>query len=551
MSRCPFSGAPASGPHPTYPSPRPVDHGDTQRHAGVSSAAPHDHPGVVTRRTLLRASAFGAAVAAVGALDVAPGIQRLAHAAPAALPDIQYAIGPYLAPAVRISEPGAPQGGTMFGFGPTYTLFLTAKLGRTPTKTDRLVLAKALATIESTYAFAASGVFTHISYGIPYFQRLPGGMSGPLVSKHLPRLLADPSRPVLEEAVPGPTDVHSSNPAISKPRFHVPVRIEDNDVLITLRSDSRPNLDDVQHWLWGSGVLKRKKVASPAFRRLFTWTSSRLMFGGRGLPRRIADANKLPYAKYVHPDSPMWMGFADQVADAFGPPEVCAFQGSNSARLTTESGRGYFANSSVQVLNHVILDLAEWYLTNGSDLTPDNNDVGYLERVQYMYRPNDPPAFGRADQFTDGGGPTFLPNVYKGADDARQGCVFGSYQPGGDPANPGVNSRHAVLGHISTLQRTSRAVDGTPLHIRVDGPGFDAMDVPDGSNQPKLHFSALVPTADLFRRMRISQASVDLAKEFRVELGDQGLEHRITATRRQNFLMPRRRARAFPLLELT
>ena len=85
----------------------------------------------------------------------------------------------------------------------------------------------------------------------------------------------------------------------------------------------------------------------------------------------------------------------------------------------------------------------------------------------------------------------------------------------------------------------------------MDGPGFDAMDVPDGSNQPKLHFSALVPTADLFRRMRISQASLDLADEFRVELGDQGLENRITATRRQNFLMPRRKTRAFPLLELT
>jgi hypothetical protein len=51
--------------------------------------------------------------------------------------------------------------------------------------------------------------------------------------------------------------------------------------------------------------------------------------------------------------------------------------------------------------------------------------------------------------------------------------------------------------------------------------------------------------------MRISQASLDLAKEFGVELGDQGLETRITATRRQNFLMPRRKHRAFPLLEIS
>ena len=108
-----------------------------------------------------------------------------------------------------------------------------------------------------------------------------------------------------------------------------------------------------------------------------------------------------------------------------------------------------------------------------------------------------------------------MPNLYQGPGDARAGCQFGTYQPGWDPATPAVNSAHKVLGHISTLQRTSRAADGTPMHIRVDGPGFDAMDVPDGSMQPKLHFSALVPTADLFRRMRISQASLDLAQGVR------------------------------------
>jgi len=541
MSGCPFHQQ-TPGPRPTYASrPRP---------AVTGTATDQDMSGP-SRRTMLRVGLVGAAATAFSGLDVVSPIRRMAHAAPVALPDIQYAIGSYLPPAVLIAEAGAPAGGTIFGFGPVYTLFLTAKLNKTPTKSDRTTLEKALSTIEARYPFSPAGVFTHISYGIPYFQRLPGGMTGPLVWSRMPKLIDNQTRAVLEEAVPGPTDIHPSNPAISKPRFNVPVRIEDNDVLITIRSDSRANLTDVQNWLWGSNKLNGVKVPSPAFGTLFSWTSSRLMFGGRGLPRQIADANKLPYASYVHPDSPMWMGFADMVADAFGPPEICAFQGNASARLTTETGAGYFANSSIQVLNHVILDLTEWYLTNGTEITPNNTDVSYLERVQYMYRPHNPPAFGRADQFTDGGGPTFLPNVYQGTDDARNGCLAGSFQAGGDPANPGLNSQHKMLGHISTLQRSSRAADGTPLHIRVDGPGFDAMDVPDGSNQPKLHFSALVPTADLFRRMRISQASLDLAQEFRVELGDQGLEHRITATRRQNFLMPRRKNRSFPLLELT
>ena len=84
----------------------------------------------------------------------------------------------------------------------------------------------------------------------------------------------------------------------------------------------------------------------------------------------------------------------------------------------------------------------------------------------------------------------------------------------------------------------------------MDGPGFDAMDVPDGSNQPKLQFAVFVPTAEFFRVMRVNQASLDLAAQFKVAGDDNGLERFITATRRQNFLVPPRVHRSFPLREL-
>src|SRR5215472_17420175 len=45
------------------------------------------------------------------------------------------------------------------------------------------------------------------------------------------------SQYVLEEAVPGPTDVGPANPHIHKLRFNVDVKIERNDLLFTLRSD--------------------------------------------------------------------------------------------------------------------------------------------------------------------------------------------------------------------------------------------------------------------------------------------------------------------------
>ena len=46
-----------------------------------------------------------------------------------------------------------------------------------------------------------------------------------------------------------------------------------------------------------------------------------------------------------------------------------------------------------------------------------------------------------------------------------------------------------------------------------DGAGYDNLDVPDGSNQPKLQFTAFVPTGDFFNTMRKNQASLDLVAE--------------------------------------
>jgi hypothetical protein len=76
------------------------------------------------------------------------------------------------------------------------------------------------------------------------------------------------------------------------------------------------------------------------------------------------------------------------------------------------------------------------------------------------------------------------------------------------------------------------------------------MDVPGGASQPKLQFTIFVPTAEFFRGMRVNQASLDLVEKYGVKPVANGIERFITATRRQNFLVPPRRHRAFPLVEL-
>jgi hypothetical protein len=491
----------------------------------------------LTRRGALKSAA--ALAMAMGTLDLAGRFAFAPARAEASLdgsftpnlPDIQFDIGRFIAPAQSL-------GGVMMQMPPVHTVFLTARLLRTPTRTDQAEMARALDTLEENYPFAAGGLITFVAYGIPYFNRLPGGLTGSLVASRMPRLRSNTSRFVLEEAVPSPTDVSSVNPAISKLRFNVPVRIEANDLVFTLRSDNQSYLQDALNWLSGSNVLVGRAITSPRFSTLLTFTSSRAMFAQLGLPRYVAANAALPFADFIHPHSPMWMGFADQQVNSSGPAPIVTFAGNASARLTTAVAGDYFDNGSIQHLSHLILDMLQFF-DMATPTSPPGEDGVFTERVQYMFR-SPAPSEGNADQFTNGGGPAFIENEFKGVNDARNTAQ-----------GIGVEENEHRMGHLSTLQRSSRAADSTPIHIRMDGPGFDNMDVPGGARQPKLQFTVFVPSADFFRTMRRNQASLDLQNQFAVPEEENGLERFLTATRRQNYLIPPRRHRAFPLVEFT
>ena len=77
------------------------------------------------------------------------------------------------------------------------------------------------------------------------------------------------------------------------------------------------------------------------------------------------------------------------------------------------------------------------------------------------------------------------------------------------------------------------------------------MDTIDRRNTPKLQFSGFFPSADFFANLRRNVGAVDLLEKFKLDEEDHGLERFISATRRQNFLIPPRRHRGFPLIELT
>jgi hypothetical protein len=192
----------------------------------------------------------------------------------------------------------------------------------------------------------------------------------------------------------------------------------------------------------------------------------------------------------------------------------------------------------------------------------------------YMFRANQvgttnglPAAFNTADPFTNGGTNAFVHNVFQGNNDAVLDAqdTFGLFDPNATAARQQSSTFTGLprIGHEQALHRHGRLADGTPLHLRIDGPGFDGMDVPSfeefpggrvfpaGTSMPKLLFAVFMPTAELFHQMRVGVAAQDLQVQFHVDPDDNGLERFITATRRQNFLIPPRRVRAFPLVEFT
>jgi hypothetical protein len=506
-----------------------------------------------------------------------------AGAAPS-FPDIQFDISNFIN-APQTFNDGA--GNVTAQFAPVFSLFQPLTLNRTPTTADQTTLSNALATIEAAFPASPAGLLiVSVSYGLPYFNRL----NQATVKANIPTDLAS-GDPVLIEAVPFDTDVVGGVvggsgalfPGVKKVRFNVNVVIEKNDMLMHTRSDSLANLTNANLWLQGSNNLNGKFVVSPNFKGLFNVGTPRVQFLQQGMPQKVAEQNGFEFAGRMNPDSPMAMGFVDQQTDSSGPAAIVTFAGNSSAVLTSAKAGDYFDNGSIAHFSHNIQDLYAFFASTTQEPAPENDPAGepFTERVQYMFRSNQTgtadglPADGNSDQFTNGGGPAFINNVFQGTGAALAAAQDSAGQFTSTNATLNATFTGAPrIGHEEALQQVSRAADGTPLHLRMDGPGFDALDmpayntagvanavsdgvfatpgtnIPAGTNFFKLEFLMFVPTAQLFASMRNAAAAQKLAQQFNVDPGDNGLERFITATRRQNFLVPPRRHRSFPLVEL-
>ena len=402
---------------------------------------------------------------------------------------------------------------------PLHHQVVTAKLRVEPTRKAlreaQAALEDALAGLDARYEPTPGGLGVTVGWGLPYFRR------------YVPRL-ADRHIPVdLRASKTKEQQTRAVIDAIRFPSDPEGLVLEQNDVAVLLRSDSRDHVAD------GAEAIFKD------LRGLFELTSIRKGFAGggfggeRSLPKEMALAAGVPGADLIPDTAELFLGFTSTQKAGLGPPRIANFETLGYSRP------GYFTQGTSMHISHIFEDLEAWYL-----------NFDFRERVDTIFRPN--------------------LAVRPGTQTVRQAAkdVASSHAVAHD------FHRFGVIGHSAGIQPTSRLSrdilgadgtlykEGTAVPHRAD---FNTLDNPffwsskpgvdSQSQEPAagVHFVVFNPTSDDFHRNRLAMDGVlpdGTRLPFQPRARGQGINSVLVATHRQNFLVPPRRHRSFPLVEL-
>ncbi|HST67400.1 MAG TPA: hypothetical protein VLM05_19665 [Mycobacteriales bacterium] len=414
---------------------------------------------------------------------------------------------------------------------PLYNDVFTAKLApgtwtKAKLKSAQTRLEAALAKVEAPYPATGAGLTMVIAWGLPYFRSY---VPGPWQAK-APRDLSLP-------LVNGQKQLGLLD-AIRFPSDPADVVLEDNHVALKIRSDSSAILQSVEQQLFAD-------VGGPAYvGDLLQLTSKRIGFLGRGfgttsVVKQLALAAGVPGADRIPDKAQLSMGFTSTQVEALGLDNIVSFE--TLRGVTDQFPSGYFAHGCAMHLSHLDLDLATWY------------GKTYADRVSRMLSPSTPvPA---ETTVTLPNGPAQVATAAQVKADAARG----------------------VVGHNSALQMASRlpadTLDnygrlrrkGSAVPFRED---FNTLDNPFSwyvdangtvhtppATQPGLHFAVFVPTSGKFHGARAAMDGVlpdgtNLRTQYGLTDQQIGINSLMKATHRQNYLVPPRARRSFPLAEL-
>ena len=375
-----------------------------------------------------------------------------------------------------------------------------------------------LADLDRRYVPTPEGLGFTIAWGLPYFRRYVPE----LADRYLPidgraSKAKGKERRVLLEAIRFPSD---------RPE----TILEQNDLAVLLRSDHLDHVAD---------------GAETVFKRLdglFELRSIRKGFagggfgGGRSLPKQMAMAAGVRGADLIPDSAELFLGFTSTQKAGLGHGSIA-----NLETLGYSDGGpgGYFRGGTHMHVSHLFEDLEAWFI---------NFDHG--DRVNTAFRPGL---------------------------DVPSGTLTVRQDPR-DVATPGDNRedyrRLGVIGHSAAIQTSSRlpadftASDGTVFpkgaaipqradFNTLDSPFFWSADPAADDYRPDpaagIHFIVFNPTSDDFHRNRLAMDGVlPDGTHLPFNRGDrgQGINSVLKTTHRQNFLVPPRKHRSLPLVEL-
>jgi hypothetical protein len=447
----------------------------------------------------------GAAAGAVGAGGIYELIDQFSGGSPDRANAAKTFPEQHLLDGVRIVD----QEGVEVLVPPLHHEILTARVtaGRADVRTAQTELEHLLAQLDADYAPSPTGLGVTLAWGLPYFHRL--------MPDALKRYLPHDRR--AQKAVVFDAERFQSDP--------FDTRLESNDVAILLRSDTRANIDD---------ATKRIRDS-----KLFELTSIRRGFAGGGfegatsLPKQMAVAAQIPGADLIPDTSELFLGFTSTQRAGMGPGTIANFE---TLGYVDFRGSDYFRQGTHMHLSHIHEDVEAWYLNFDFD-----------ERVATAFKPG--------------------LQVKQNAQTVKQG-------PKDVSTEADVHrdfKRSGQMGHSASIQTTSRldrdvvAHDGTvypkgtAIPVRAD---FNTLDNPFAwSEKPDeigvlpaagVHFVVFNPTGDDFRRNRRAMDGQLEGKTIKLEARSrpQGFNEVLSTTHRQNFIVPPRRHRSFPLAEL-
>jgi hypothetical protein len=393
------------------------------------------------------------------------------------------------------------------------TAEVRAGSGRSDLLEARKELEDVLATLEGRYDQTAAGLVATVGWGLPYFDRYVPDPA----KQHIPVDLRA-SRAARRR-------IRALTPSIRFPSDPDNVILERNDVVVLLRGDDSAAVEAGAKAILGVTALRPTSVRSGFAGGGFE--------GGESLPKQMAVAAGVPGAQLIPKTAELFFGFTSTQKRGLGPPRIANLE---TLGYTNARG-GYFEGGTHLALSHILEDLEGWYLT-----------FDFQDRVDTTFRPG--------------------LDVKPGTQTVPQEEFQTTPAVVRDYRTTGTIGHSGAIQTTSRLMRDTRGSDGTlyprgtAIPSRAD---FNTVDNPFAwsahpqrdrmSDQPAagVHFVVFNPTSDDFKRNRLAMDGVlpgDTKLPFQQGDRGQGLNSLLVTTHRQNFLVPPRRHRSFPLVEL-